>query len=116
MRDTVDAYFAALAQRDFRTACSKVSPEFESALARFAERSLPELEKTDCLSIARELAASRDQRLVGLQSRVRVQSVEVDGDRSTARLGPGQLATLERVDGDWLIAKLDFSGATGSAP
>lgn len=116
MRETVDAYFAALAQRDFETACANVSPAFKSALARFAERSLPELEKTDCSSIARKLAASRDERLLGLQSKVRVRSVEVDGDYATAQLGPGQVATLEQIDGDWLVAKLDFSGATGSSP
>ena len=42
-------------------------------------------------------------------------SVEVDGTRATAALGPGQVASLARIDGEWLIEKLDFSGATGSS-
>ncbi|MCP9485905.1 MAG: hypothetical protein MSC30_08585 [Gaiellaceae bacterium MAG52_C11] len=45
------------------------------------------------------------------QNQVRVREIEVDGSGATARLGPGQKATLERLDGDWLIETLDFSGA-----
>jgi len=83
---------------------------------RFAEKTFPDLKATDCVAIAGAISATRDARIIALQSRVRVSSVEVDGDEATAQLGPGQVATLEQIDGEWLIAKLDFSGATGTSP
>ena len=114
VRKTLNTYFGALSDRDFATACAQVSPSFEETLARFAERSFPDLATTECEPIATRIAEVNGDRLVGLQDRVRVRSVEVDGDRATAGLGPGQSARLARDDEDWLIDELDFSGATGT--
>lgn len=113
MRATVESYFAALADRDFATACSAVSSSFRKELAAWSVRNQPELGSRDCPTIARRIAQAADDRLVGLQRDVRVRSVEVDGERATARLGPGQMAALRLSDGDWQIDRLDFRGATG---
>lgn len=113
VRTNVEKYFAALAQRDFPDACARVSPAFESALAAWSRRAFPELASRDCEVIARRIARGSGDRLVGLQDQVRVRSAQVEGDRATARLGPGQTASLRKIGDEWLIERLDFSGATG---
>lgn len=113
MRKTVSAYFDALATRDVRTACSLVSPAFRRELVAFARRAYPDLDSRECEAIARRIAEANSDRLVGLQRDVPVGSVEIDGELATADLGPGQVATLRRIEGEWLIERLDFSGATG---
>jgi len=116
VRETVGAYFTALSDRDFAEACERVSPDFKIRLVGFAERAYPDLDSNECVVIAERIATSGGDRLVGLQSRVRVRSVEAEEDRATAQLGPGQVAKLQRIEGDWLIDELDFSGATGNSP
>ena len=116
VRETVSGYFVALSKRDFAGACARVSPAFETELVSYARRAFPDFASTDCEPIARRIAEANGDRLVGLQNQVEVRSAEVDGDSATAQLGPGQVATLEQIDGDWLIAKLDFTGATGTTP
>ena len=113
MRETVSGYFDALAERDVGTACSLVSPAFREELASYSKRAYPDLDSRDCEVIAGRIVQTNGDRLVGLQRDVPVRSVDVDGERATARLGPGQVARLRRVDGDWLIERLDFRGATG---
>lgn len=112
VRETVNKYFTALADRDVRTACSLVSPVFREELANWAKTAHPDLCSRDCEVIARRIAQVNDDRLVGLQRDVSVNSVEIDGDTAKAALGAGQVATLRRVDGDWLVERLDFRGAT----
>jgi hypothetical protein len=113
VRDTVSGYFTSLSSRDFPAACSALSPSFRRELAAYAVRAFPDLGSTECEPIASRIAAANGERAVELQRRVRVGEVSLDGDRATARLGPGQSAELRRVDGAWLIDAIDFSGATG---
>ncbi|MGI9111111.1 MAG: hypothetical protein ACR2GT_02740 [Gaiellaceae bacterium] len=111
VQSAVERYFVALSERDFATACELVTPSFRDALVAYAERAYPELGSDECVAIARRAARAGGERLVAAQNQVRVREVEVDGSAATARLGPGQVATLERIEGDWLIETLDFSGA-----
>lgn len=116
VRDTVRAYFTALADRNFAEACDRVSPDFKVRLVGFAERAYPDLDSTECVPIARRIATAGGGQLVGLQRQVRARSVVVEGDRARAQLGPGQVATLRRIEGDWLIDELDFSATNGNSP
>jgi hypothetical protein len=116
VRETVGAYFTALADRNFAEACDRVSPDFKVGLAGFAKRAYPDLDSTECVPIARRIATAGGGRLVGLQRKVRVRSVEVEEDRARAQLGPGQVAVLRRIEGDWLIDELDFSATSSSPP
>ncbi len=113
MRETVSGYFDALAERDVRSACSLVSPAFREELANYSKRAYPDLDSRECEVIANRIVQTNGDRLVRLQGEVPVRSIEVDGERATAQLGPGQVASLRRIDGDWLIERLDFHGATG---
>jgi hypothetical protein len=113
VRETVSGYFTALSSRDFAAACSALSPSFRRELTTYAARAFPDLGSPGCEPIAARIAAANGERAVELQRRVRVGEVALDGDRATARLGPGQTAELRRIDGAWLIDTIDFSGATG---
>ncbi len=99
MRETVQGYSTALSERDYGVASAALSQSFREGLVEFASRSFPELDSNECEAIAARIAAANGDRLVGLQGRVRVGAVEVDGDAATAQLGPGQTATLREVDG-----------------
>jgi len=111
VRTTVERYFVALSDRDFATACELVSPSFREDLVAYARRAYPELGSDECVAIARRAARAGGERMVAAQNQVHVREVDVYGSEATAGLGPGQLATLERIEGDWLIETLDFSGA-----
>lgn len=107
----MERYFVALSERDFATACELVSPNFRAELVAFAERAYPDLGSDECVAIAQRAAQAGGETLVAAQSQVRVAEVTVDGSEATARLGPGQTASLERIDGTWLIETLDFAAA-----
>ena len=111
----VESYFVALSERDFTAACGLVSPSFRAGLVKYAERAYPDLGSGECVAIAQRAAQAGGETLVTAQRQVRVREVVVDGSEATARLGPGQVATLERIDGEWLIVRLDFRGARGGS-
>ncbi|MDQ3067156.1 MAG: hypothetical protein M3R12_08425 [Actinomycetota bacterium] len=111
--ERVTTYFTALSARDFETACSSVTPLFRTNLAAYAATAFPDLDSRQCAVIAARIAETNGEEAVELQRRVRVLDVAVDGENATARLGPGQTASLRRVDDSWLIDELDFSGAVG---
>ena len=111
VRESVEGYFDALAAREFDTACAHTTPRFRTALEQWSRRNQPDLAVRTCPAIADRIAADAGGRLVELQRRVRVRSVEVDGERARAVFGANQVAELERIEERWLIDELDFTGA-----
>lgn len=112
----VQTYFTALADRDFVLACSAVTTDFRRRLADYSATAFPELGSSDCPAIAARIAEANGDELVGLQRRVRVSKVDVDGDTALATFGPGQTAALVGLDDAWLIDRLEFDGALRAEP
>lgn len=101
---TVEAYLAAVAERDGAAACAELTENAQLGIFEFRRVHVgPDHPEKACARVVRRqrLAGDRDVLLDP-----RVEDVEFDGDAATARVN-GVEATLKRDDGEW---KLDVFG------
>lgn len=107
--EPVKVYFAGLAAGDGEQACEQISGEAQREMLGYLGDLLPEFGIRTCAEGIEALAGN-----MGADERAMLEDaafeVELDGDRATVEPEGGtQAATVEKIDGRWLIT----GGLTG---
>lgn len=116
VKTAVRDYFAAFAEADGQRACDFLSAAAKRDLANYAAEQLPEVGSVQCAEVTEQVVELTDEDALKRLEDVEVTSVEIDGDTATAEIvGATQTANLEKIDGDWKIAELDFGNPSGAS-